>query len=163
MRRVIYIFVLLFVSCGYKPIAYYATQNIKSVYIHIKIDPNYPDNFIVSKNKIISLLKDKFHIKVVNNKSLSNTQINMQISKINFEPIEYKNAFISKYRTLVEVKFIYFIKNKKYIKVLKSKYDFVSQEDTLYSRLLVDEKVLSVNQATLIAIDNFISSIIYKK
>jgi hypothetical protein len=164
IRALVYIiFILLLNSCGYKPVAYFAQNNIKSVYVQIVLNPKYPDNFSLSKNKIISLINDKFHIKVEKDKKKANTIIKMKIVDIKFTPIEYKNGFIEKYRTSVSVKFSYTINKILKTKTIKAKYDFKTTEATLYTKLLINQKSLSVNYATLLTIEQFIASIIYKQ
>jgi len=163
IKNILFVILALnIINCGYKPVSHYARENIKTAYVHVEIDEKYPENYIVSKNKIISLLSDKLKVSIKNKKSEAKTYIAMKIIDVSFTPIEYKKGFISQYRASIVVKFSYqrSIDKKIQTKIIKSKYDFSAKEATLYQKLQRDEKSLSVDKASMLAIEEFISVII---
>ena len=159
---ILFFTLLLLVGCGYKPVYHYTKDKIGSVYIKIELDEKEPSNYIVSKNKLVTLLHEKFQVSEFVAKDKADTQIFVTLTNVKFKPIEYKDGFVVKYRTTAYLHFKYQLKNSTQFQErnIISEYDYTTREQNLFAAIEQDKQALATNEATLIAIEKFISSLI---
>ena len=153
---------LALAGCGYKPVYRYTKDKIGSVYIKIELDEKEPSNYIVSKNKLVTLLHEKFQVSEFVSKEKADTKIFVTLTNVKFKPIEYKDGFVTKYRTMAYLEFKYQLKNNQEMqtKNIIAEYDYTTREQNLFAAIEQDKQALATNEATLLAIEKFISSLI---
>ena len=160
-----FIFICAFLAlggCGYKPVYHYTKNKIGSVYIKIELNEKEPSNYLVSKNKLVTLLHEKFQVSDFVSQDKADTKIFVTLTKVKFKPIEYKDGFVTKYRTMAYVEFKYQLKNNQEMqtKLIIAEYDYTTREQNLFAAIEQDKQALATNEATLLAIEKFISSLI---
>ncbi len=158
---VVFILVLIFNSCGYKPTAIY-TKNVlgETIYAEVETSLQDPENSVLIKDAINEAILNQFHSKIRSKKDAS-SQLYIKLSSISFRPIEYdKNGYVTAYKILVSLHSTYIDKNRKKDSFITTgDYDFTIQTLSVIS----DEKRFdAIKKASQKAIDALISKISIK-
>ena len=164
MKKNIYgvaIILLILTSCGYKPITTYSSKRIDKVFVRVDLDVRYPRSYAILKDAIIKRLIQKLNATAVKDINKANHHILVTLQRVTFKPIEFKEGFVEKYRTYARYKFVYQTKdNAPITKIITATYDYKSEANTLYNLLLEEQQNLAVNSASLIAVEQFLASLI---
>ncbi len=104
----------VFISCGYKPLNTYAKKEISGkVFVNLFVNLEDPQNAVMVKDNINKLLVQKLKSKLVYEKSLANTIMDLKINSVKMKELQYDSAgYIKLYRAVVSIKIAYFNKKK---------------------------------------------------
>lgn len=118
---------VLFVSCGYKPSTTYAKQELgDKVFVKVRIDLKDPKNTVIVKDTITKLLVQKLGTKIVKDKNLADTIMNVSLKSVKMKVLEYDtDGYNEVYKATVKI----LVKYTK-IQTKETKKFTVSGEDT---------------------------------
>ena len=102
---VIFTFAICFslVSCGYKPSSYYAKKEMEgNVFVNINVSLEDPKNSVLVKDAIIKLLIQKLDSKLVSEQSKADVIMNIAISSVSLQTLQYDSSGYNKlYKAVV--------------------------------------------------------------
>ena len=102
---VIFTFAICFslVSCGYKPSSYYAKKEMEgNVFVNINVSLEDPKNSVLVKDAIIKLLIQKLDSKLVSEQSKADVIMNIAISSVSLQTLQYDSLGYNKlYKAVV--------------------------------------------------------------
>ncbi|OCL92732.1 LPS assembly lipoprotein LptE [Arcobacter porcinus] len=103
---------IFFSSCGYKPSAYYAKEQLdKNVYVRVEIRANDPRNSILVKDAVTKILIQKIDSKLVDNEFEADVIIDLSIKSVSFNVLQYdKDGYNKLYKANVNLGVKYFTK-----------------------------------------------------
>ena len=133
--------VLLVSACGYKPSSH-MIQNVFSdtVYVEVIVDRAEPENAPFLKDEMNRLVYTRFKGRVVS-KVQAQSQIRLTYAGSTFEPLSYKDGYVTRYRANIRVKFDMVNKDGKVSKTISSIVDSDIQESSLTSSALRTEAI----------------------
>jgi hypothetical protein len=127
MRAFLILFVslILFTGCGYKPSSKYARQVVgEKVSTSIVISAQDPENTVVIKDAVDSAIIEIFHASLVDRK-YSDSHLNFSITPPTYTPIQYDaNGFIIAYRATIVLSVVRVTKNSQKRYSSRGTYDF---------------------------------------
>lgn len=161
MKYSIALIALLFIACGYVPVASYSDKIFgEGVYVEITMDPQLPEASVSAKDAINLAILTRFN-NILSSKQNAQSIIDVHVLSVNNTPVAYDaNGFVSHYRATVNLVFkVQTINNVVLNTNTSGYYDYPA---TSTSALLIEEAKLSaVSNATIQALDKFISQMAY--
>lgn len=161
MKYVLMCVVLLFVACGYVPVASFSDKVFgEGVYVEITMDPQLPEASVSAKDAINLAILTRLNNSIAPRQK-AQTIIIMRVLSVSSTPVAYDaNGFVSHYRATVSLSFKVQNKNGTTFHANSSGYYDYAASST--SALLIEEaKLGAVSNATTQALDKFISQMAY--
>ncbi len=158
MRYLLLLSILLFTACGYKPANSFAKQEIgEKVYVSSVINKQDVINSVLIKDILNQLILAKIGSKIVYDKKIANTIMNIKLDSVDISQIQYdRQGFVRVYRTAVTIKVDYQKDDKTNIILVSDFYDFSVHSDAIISN---SKKEQAVKTATSKAIEELFSKI----
>ncbi len=126
LKILLFLCILTFASCGYKPSINYAKNEIQgNVFVDFIIDLKDPRNSVLIKDAMNEILIHNFGTKLVFDKKEAQTILNVRMKSISMEELQYdKYGFNKLYKAKVTIAVMY--QNRKKIKSfdVHGDYDF---------------------------------------
>lgn len=163
MRLFLLIVGMLFIGCGYKPLAHYAKETFgESVYVEVAISPDFPKAGVSIKDMLNRAVLTRLHLALVP-KEEARSILSVSVSKIGFEMIsEDSQGFANHYRANVDVIFSYQAMNAQSYEVHASGSSEYAATSTMTSLSIQKAQLKAIDFALQQAIDQFISKIFYQ-
>ena len=159
MKYGITLLALLFMACGYVPVASYSDKIFgEGVYVEITMDPQLPEASVSAKDAINLAVLTRFN-NTLSSKQSAHSIIDVRVLSVSSTPVAYdENGFISHYRATVNLSFkVQNINGATMSASTSGYYDYPAT-----SALLIEEaKLGAVSSATIQALDKFISQMAY--
>ena len=159
--------ILFLASCGYRPSAYYAKQELgKDLFVRLDVTPSDPKNSVLVKDAINQLLIQKLDTQLVNDESLADTVMNIVINSVSMQTLQYDKTGSNKlYTAFVNINVSYFKKsdNKRKSFVIDGEDNFSVENGTSINDT---ERFKAIKSASDKALDEILSKIAvssYKK
>jgi len=159
--------ILFLASCGYRPSAYYAKQELgKDLFVRLDVTPSDPKNSVLVKDAINQLLIQKLDTQLVNDESLADTVMNIVINSVSMQTLQYDKTGSNKlYTALININVSYFKKsdNKRKSFVIDGEDNFSVENGTSINDT---ERFKAIKSASDKALDEILSKIAvssYKK
>ena len=99
------LFVSLFLSCSYKPSAYYAKKEFSNnIYVDLDINLEDPKNSVLIKDAMNKLIISRLDSKLVKRKIEADKVVYIKLSKVSISEIQYdEKGFTKLYRASVNI------------------------------------------------------------
>jgi len=99
------LFIISFVSCGYKPTSYYAKKEVgKNVFVDLSVNVEDPKNSVLIKDAMNKLLITRLGSKLVKKRSLANTIMFVKLNSVSMNEIQYdEDGYTSLYRAVANI------------------------------------------------------------
>jgi len=157
-----FLFVLVFGGCGYKP-TYVYTKNVlgDDIYVDVDISLQDPQNSVLITDAINEVVISKFRSNLTRDKSKASSQLYISLGSIRFKPIQYdQNGYVIAYKTYVTLRTRY-IDKKGHSKSITTTgdYDFPIEANSVISD---NKRFEAIKFAALKALDELISKISIK-
>ena len=112
---VLFLFIISFSGCSYKPSTHYAKEEIwGDVYLNVSIDLEDPQNSVLIKDSIKKILIQKLDVDLVEKESSSDIVMNVNVNAVRMQELQYDELGYNKlYRAVVVVSVSYFKKGDK--------------------------------------------------
>jgi hypothetical protein len=95
---------VLFIGCGYKPVAYYAKKEIQGlVYIELKINIDGSRSSVFLKDMMNRLIIGYLDGKLTDDKELADTLVYLSLPSISHGQLTSQDGYTTKYRTSVNI------------------------------------------------------------
>ena len=162
MKYLVALGALLFCACGYVPVASYSDKIFgEGVYVQITMDPQLPEASVGAKDAINLAVLTRLNNSLASKQS-AQTIIDMRVLSVSSTPVAYdNNGFVSHYRATVSLSFN--VRNKNGTSFSASSSGYYDYAASSTSALLIEESKLgAVSNATVQALDKFISQIAYQ-
>lgn len=154
--------VLVFASCGYRPIADYAQESFgNSIYVDLKINLANPENSVYVKDVLNRAILSRFQLKLAS-KDKADTILIVDVANISETSIATnKDGFTSFYDVSVELRFSYTLRGKEEKSYTsKSTVSYAVAPSALQTN---KNKINAIDKAANQAIDGFISYTSYQR
>ena len=104
MKKLIFIFTLFFIGCGYKPSTYYTSPLLgDKIYTEVSIDIKNPTDAIFLKDAVNQAVYSVFNAKLVT-KNEADSIMKFSVNSVSLSPIDYdKNGYPILYRASASV------------------------------------------------------------
>ncbi len=161
MKYIVALVALIFLACGYVPVASLSDKIFgEGVYVEITMDPQLPEASVSAKDTINLAVLTRLNNSLAS-KQKAQTIIDMRVLSVSSTPVAYDaNGFVSHYRATVSLSFKVQNKNGTTFSTNSSGYYDYAASST--SALLIEEaKLAAVSNATIQALDKFISQMAY--
>ncbi|WP_394955073.1 LPS assembly lipoprotein LptE [uncultured Helicobacter sp.] len=161
MKYFVVLVALLFCACGYVPVASYSDKIFgEGVYVDITMDPQLPEASVSAKDAINLAVLTRLN-NTLASRQRAQTIIDMRVLSVSSTPVAYdSDGFVSHYRATVSLSFRVQNKNGTTFNASSSGYYDYAASST--SALLIEESKLgAVSNATIQALDKFISQMAY--
>lgn len=161
MKYGIALLALLFIACGYVPVASYSDKFFgEGVYVEITMDPQLPEASVGAKDAINLAVLTRFN-NTLSSKQSAHSVIDVRVLSVSSTPVAYdENGFISHYRATVNLSFK--VQNINGATMSASTSGYYDYPASSTSALLIEEaKLGAVSNATIQALDKFISQMAY--
>jgi len=148
------------ISCGYKPSSYYAKKELNgNIFVKLTMDLQDSRNGIIIKDSINELIVHKLNSKIVYDRNLADTIINLKLSSVSMQELQYdKKGYNKLYKAIINIQVNYINKDlniKKSFSV-SGDYDFsIGDKSTITS----SKRFEAIKEASSKALDNVISKI----
>ncbi|NQY20558.1 MAG: hypothetical protein HRT40_04495 [Campylobacteraceae bacterium] len=87
------LFVILFVSCSYKPSSYYAKKEFSNnVYVDLDINMEDPKNSVLIKDAMNKLILTRLNSKLVKTRAEADKVVYIKLTKVSIDEIQYDKA-----------------------------------------------------------------------
>ncbi|WP_394994187.1 LPS assembly lipoprotein LptE [uncultured Helicobacter sp.] len=162
MKHIVALVALLFVACGYVPVASFSDKVFgEGVYVQITMDPQLPEASVGAKDAINLAVLTRLNNSLASKQS-AQTIIDMRVLSVSSTPVAYdNNGFVSHYRATVSLSFN--VRNKNGTSFNASSSGYYDYAASSTSALLIEESKLgAVSNATVQALDKFISQVAYQ-
>ena len=161
MKSFIYLFlvIVLFVGCGYKPSSHYAkTEIVGKVYVDLIVDIDNAQNSVYVKDAMNEMILNQFDSLLTNDKKLADTYVSVSLSSVSHKSISSDtDGYAKSYRTTVNIKMTYKQKDKKLKTVnVSDYYDYTVDSDSVITD---QKKKVAVKIASTKALSNIFSKI----
>lgn len=136
-KTTLFILITLFLnSCGYKPSAYYAKEQLaKDLFVRMEIRASDPRNSILVKDAVTKILIQKIDSNIVDSEYEAEVIMDLDIKSVSFSVLQYdKDGYNKLYKVKVNIDVKYFTKSNSKTKsfTVQGEYDFsVGLRDTL--------------------------------
>ncbi|WP_027327164.1 LPS assembly lipoprotein LptE [Helicobacter pametensis] len=163
MRFFALVWLIFLVGCGYQPISYYTSSAFgKSVYVEIKIHPDFPRAGVSLKNELNHALLARLHLELAS-KEEAQSVIEAEVSNLKFDMIaQDAQGFANHYRANVQVTLTYKdLDEQEYKMVLGASSDYAASE-TMTSVAIEKAQLEAINSALRSIVDQFVSKIFYQ-
>jgi hypothetical protein len=128
IKKVLVSALLIFIvaGCGYKPSSHYAKERIKgNVFVDIDVSIEDPKNSVIIKDAMSEMLISRFGTKLVYNKKIADTVLNLKLNKVSMQVLQYDAQGYEKlYQAVVNIKVDYFSSENKGSVIVSGTYDF---------------------------------------
>lgn len=128
IKKVLVSALLIFIvaGCGYKPSSHYAKERIKgNVFVDIDVSIEDPKNSVMIKDAMSEMLISRFGTKLVYNKEIADTILNLKLNKVSMNVLQYDAQGYEKlYQALVNIKVNYVSNEHKGSVIVSGTYDF---------------------------------------
>lgn len=120
------LFLFLLAGCGYKPSSHYAKERIKgNVFVDIDVSIEDPKNSVLIKDAMSEMLVSRFGAKLVYNKEIADTVLNLKLNAISMQVLQYDAQGYEKlYQAVVSIKVDYITDEHKGSVTVSGNYDF---------------------------------------
>ena len=104
MKKLIFIFTLFFIGCGYKPSTYYTSPLLgDKIYTEVSIDIKNPTDAIFLKDAVNQAVYSVFNAKLVT-KNEADSIMKFSVNSVSLSPIDYdKNGYPILYRASASI------------------------------------------------------------
>jgi len=157
MRQKITLFIvlLLFSACGYKPASHYTKKMIgHKVYTEVEVSLSDPENSVLIKdalNRALSMRLKSHSSK----KEDADSFIKVVYKSIRFIPLQYdNNGYIVHYQAHITLAFIFEKGKEKEARLIVGRYEFPIRPSAIISN---DLRFKAIEQGSIKALDEFIS------
>lgn len=147
---------IVFIGCGYHPVAYYSKKSLgSSIYVDVKISLSDPENSVIAKDALNKAITTRLQSDLTS-KNNADTIVTIEITNIDIYSIaDGSDGFSNFYRAYVEISFSYLDKLGRSQKFINNgSYDFPVDD---ISTITDDKRFSAINQASIQAIDKFIA------
>jgi hypothetical protein len=148
------------VSCGYKPLSYYAKKEMEgNVFVKLNVSLVDPKNSVLVKDAVNKLLIQKLDSSLVNSEENADVIMNVSIDSVNIETLSYDTDGYNKlYNTVVVIGINYFRKDNGIKKsfTVEGEYDFSIDDGTTITET---KRYDSISNAADKALDEVLSKI----
>ena len=155
MRSIIYILLLVFMGCGYRPSANFTDKILgERVYTNVIVSLSDPQNSVLIKDAIYKALYSRLDT-TVTDKKRADSIIEVKYKSIKFKPLQYdKHGYVIFYQADTTLDFTY-IKDKKIVKkTITGRYAFPIRPSAIISTSLRFEAIKNGSNR---AIEQFIA------
>ncbi len=155
MRGIIYILMIIFIGCGYRPSANFTDKTLgKRVYTDIIVSLSDPQNSVLIKDAIYKALYSRLD-SAVTDKRRADSIIKIKYKSIKFKPLQYDtHGYVVYYQADTTLDFT-FIKDKRIIKKsITGRYSFPIRPSAIISTSLRFEAIKNGSDR---AIEQFIA------
>ena len=120
--------ILFFASCGYRPSAYYAKQELgKDLFVRLDVVPSDPKNSVLVKDAVTKILIQRVGSNIVNSESQADIIMDLRIASVSFSTLQYDaDGYNKLYKANVKIGVKYFDKSTSKTKsfTVDGEYDF---------------------------------------
>lgn len=153
--NLLFLILITYTSCGYKPSAYYAKQLIgEKVYTEVDVSLSDPENAVLTKDALNVALQTRLKRKVSKENS-ADSSIFVLYKDIRFIPLQYdKNGYVVFYQAHITLEFSF--KKGKMIEQRKivGRFEFPIRPSAIISN---DLRLKAIEKGSLKALDEFIT------
>ncbi len=156
-KAVLFLLVLLFAACGYKPSAKYARATLGGkISTNVIISSEDPENTVLVKDAVDSAVIDVFHASL-SDRSHSDSHLEITVSPPSYTPIQYdRNGFVTAYRMKITLNIKRYKGGKQKSYSAKGYYDFAVEPNALVTD---QQRFDAIRYAAQKAIVSFVSQI----
>ncbi|MFB1032869.1 MAG: hypothetical protein QMB77_05085, partial [Aliarcobacter cryaerophilus] len=92
--------ILFLASCGYRPSAYYAKQELgKDLFVRLDVTPSDPKNSVLVKDAVTKILIQRVGSNMVNSESQADIIMDLKIASVSFSTLQYdKDGYNKMYK-----------------------------------------------------------------
>ena len=146
---------LILTACGYKPSSYYIQNMFEDkIYVEVEVDSMEPENAPFVKDEMNRLIYTRFHGHVVDKKEEAENYIKVKYRGSSFQPIAYREGYVTRYRANIRVKFKMKTKDGIVTRSISSRHEDDIQASSLASSTLRTE---AIRKGLAKALDQFIA------
>ena len=120
--------ILFFASCGYRPSAYYAKQELgKDLFVRLDVVPSDPKNSVLVKDAVTKILIQRVGSNMVNSEAQADVIMDLRIASVSFSTLQYDaDGYNKLYKARVAIAVKYFDKSTSKTKsfTVDGEYDF---------------------------------------
>ena len=100
-----FVFIILFIGCGYKPSSYYARDAITgNVYVKLDVDISNAQNSVYVKDAMNEMIINQFKANLTDNKKNADTIVIVSLSNVSHLAMSTDdNGYVESYRTTVNI------------------------------------------------------------
>lgn len=135
MRTALFLLLLIWSGCGYKPTSLYTKEVLgDKIYTEVAISLEDPENTVLIKDAINEAVVSKFQAKLADIDQ-ADSKLYISLSRVSFVPIQYdKNGYVIAYKTYVGLTTRYVDRKNKSHKIYTTgDYDFPIEANSLIS------------------------------
>ena len=155
-----FLFVLIIIGCGYKPVSYYAKKSLgDKIYVEVITSPSEPQNTVAMRDQIRMALMTIFGARLTDDKNASSARLEVAIVQMTSSVLQINNqGYAIVYRMLVVLRtnVVSSDSNKTVVITSKGSQDFPVDPKVGISSSAQTE---AVGSAAAKAIDNLISQL----
>ena len=155
--------ILVFTSCGYKPTNYYAKKELSGrVYVNLFVDLIDPRNAVEIKDAMNEILVQKIGSRLVYDEKLADNIMNLNIKSVSLIPIQYdKYGYNKVYKAYVEIFVSYNKKGETHKKsfVVSGENTFTVDSISNTSEINSSKRYQAIKAASEDALDEVLSKI----
>ncbi|MGB3751978.1 MAG: LPS assembly lipoprotein LptE [Arcobacteraceae bacterium] len=155
----LFLLIILFIGCGYKPSSHYAKNAISGdVYVDLIVDIENAQNSIYVKDAMNEMILNQFKANLTNNKELADTFVLLQLASVRHIAMSTDDdGYAKSYRTTVSIEVSYNKRNeeKKRLSVTDY-YDYSVDNDSIITD---QKKQAAIKIAAAKALSNLFSKI----
>lgn len=153
----LFVLLLFFGGCGYKPSAHYAQQIVgEKVSTQILISMTDPENTVLIKDAVNKAVITRFRSSLVDEK-YSQTHLKIAITKLFFSPLQYnQDGYVVSYRTHITLQILRTHGDEAQTYISKGVYDFAIEPNAIISD---QARFLAIQSSAGKAIDSFIAAV----
>ena len=157
----VFLFSLLFISCGYKPTSIYTKKVLgNKIYADIEVSLKDPENSVLIRDAVNEAIINKFRAELVS-KERATSKLFVKLNSVSFSPLEYdRNGYVVAYKTSVVLLTKYIDQSSKEKSVRSfGDYDFSIESNSIISDT---KRFDAIKRASQKALDSLISQISVK-
>ena len=151
----LFILLIIFLSCGYKPSAQYAKKLVgEKVYTEVDVSLSDPENAVLTKDALNMALQTRLKRRVSKSKN-ADSSIFVLYKDIRFIPLQYdRNGYVVFYQAHITLDFTF--KKEKIVEKRKivGRFEFPIRPSAIISN---DLRLKAIEKGSLKALDEFIS------
>lgn len=152
--------ILFLTSCGYRPSAYYANQELgKDLFVRLDIAPSDPKNSVLVKDAVTKILIQRVGSNMVNSESQADVIMDLKIASVGFSTLQYdKDGYNKLYKANVVIAVKYFDKSTSKTKnfTVDGEYDFAVD---IGSTINDTQRFEAISKASDMAVTDLLSRI----
>ncbi len=152
--------ILFLASCGYRPSAYYAKQELgKDLFVRLDVVPSDPKNSVLVKDAVTKILIQRVGSNMVNSESQADIIMDLKISRVSLSTLQYdKDGNNKLYKVRVAIGVKYFDKSTSKTKsfTVDGEYDF---EIDKYNTINDAQRFEAISKASDMAVNDLLSRV----